>query len=110
MDPKTYPEWQRNLLKQLVSTTKAASAIASHDLSFERSIDTAFDSSLSALTDRLLTTTNELLKFAGHSGEEFDDADDLDNRWGDIVDVVDSLLERAVYYPRQCGDNCRILV
>jgi exosome complex exonuclease RRP6 len=96
MDPKAYPEWQSKLLKQLVSTTRAASVLASHDLSFESSIDSAFNTSLNALTNRLLSTTNSLLKFAGHEGENFSDEEDLQDRWGEAVDVVDSLLERAV--------------
>ena len=73
MDPKTYPEWQASLLKQLVSTTKAASAVGSHDVSFERSIDSKFNSALTSLTDRLLTLSNRLLKFAGSETEDFED-------------------------------------
>ena len=69
MDQKTYPEWQANLLKLLVSTTKAASAVGSHDISFERSIDSEFDSSLTTVTDRLLNLSNRLLKFAGLQGK-----------------------------------------
>jgi exosome complex exonuclease RRP6 len=97
MDPQTYPEWQANLLKLLVSTTKAASAVGGHDISFERSIDVDFDSSLTAVTDRLLSLSNRLLTFAGSTGEEFDDEEDLEGRWGEVVDVVDGLLERAVW-------------
>jgi len=96
MDPKTYPEWQASLLKQLVATTKAASAVGSHDVSFERSIDPQFDSSLRSVTDRLLALSNRLLKFAGSETEEFEDEDDLEDRWAEIVDVIDGLLERAV--------------
>src|SRR5208282_6665642 len=73
MDPKRYPEWQANLLKFLVSTTKAASAVGSQDISFERSIDSEFDSSLTTVTDRLLILSNRLLKFSGLHGEEFED-------------------------------------
>ena len=97
MDPKTYPEWQASLLKQLVSTTKAASAVGSHDISFERSIDSKFNSALTSVTDRLLTLSNRLLKFAGSETDEFEDEDDLEDRWAVIVDVVDGLLERAVF-------------
>jgi exosome complex exonuclease RRP6 len=97
MDPKTFPDWQAKLLKQLVQTTKAASAVGSHDISFERSIDSTFDSNLNAVTDRLLSLSNQLLRFAGLAGEEFEDEEDLGDRWGEVVDVVDGLLERAVY-------------
>ena len=96
MDSQTYPEWQANLLKLLVSTTKAASALGGHDISFERSIDPDFDSSLTAVTDRLFGLSNRLLKFSGAAGEDFEDEDDLESRWGEVVDVVDGLLERAV--------------
>lgn len=97
MDPKTFPDWQAKLLKQLVQTTKAASAVGSHDISFERSIDSTFDSNLNAVTDRLLSLSNQLLRFAGLGGEEFEDEEDLGDRWGEVVDVVDGLLERAVW-------------
>ena len=96
MDPKTFPDWQAKLLKQLVQTTKAASTVGSHDISFERSIDPSFDSNLNAVTDRLLNLSNRLLKFAGLRADEFEDEEDLENRWADVVDVVDGLLERAV--------------
>ena|SRR2546421_6636247 len=96
MDPKIFPEWQAKLLKQLVQTTKAASAVGSHDVSFERSIDPSFNTNLNAVTDRLLTLSNRLLEFTGLKGDEFEDEDDLDNRWEEVVDVVDGLLERAV--------------
>lgn len=98
MDPKKYPEWQSNLLKLLVSTTKAASAVGGHDISFERSIDSEFNSSLTTVTDRLLNVSNRLLKFSGLQGEEFEDEDDLEDRWGEVVDVLDGLLERAVLF------------
>jgi PMC2NT (NUC016) domain len=96
MDAKAYPEWQASLLKQLVSTTRSASAVGSHDIPFERSIDPDFDSSLTAVTHRLLSLTNQLLKFAGSQAEELENEDDLEDRWADIVDMVDTLLERAV--------------
>ena len=98
MDPKTYPEWQASLLKQLVSSTKAASAVGSHDVSFERSVDSKFESALTSVTERLLALSNRLLKFAGSETEEFEDEDDLEDRWAEIVDVVDGLLERAVFF------------
>lgn len=98
MDPKTYPEWQASLLKHLISTTKAASAVGGHDISFERSIDSTFDSSLTTVTGRLLNLSNRLLRFAGSQEEDYEDEDDLEDRWRQIVDVVDSLLERAVIF------------
>ena len=98
MDPKTYPAWQENLLKCLVATTKAASAVGGQDISFERSIDGDFDASLSCVTDRLLNLSNRLLKLAESQEEEYEDEDDMENRWGEIVDVIDGLLERAVHF------------
>jgi PMC2NT (NUC016) domain len=110
MDPKTYPEWQAGLLKVLVATTKAASAVGGHDISFERSIDPDFDSSLTAVTDRFLNLSNRLLKVAGSQEEDYEDEDDLEDRWGEVVDVVDSLLERAVIYNSRAKIYFRILV
>ena len=98
MDPKTYPEWQASLLKHLVATTKAVSAVGRHDITFECSIDPEFDSSLTTVTDGLLSLSNRLLKFAGLQEDEFENEDDIEDRWGDVVDVLDSLLERAVTF------------
>jgi exosome complex exonuclease RRP6 len=100
MDPKTYPEWQKGLLNNLVATTKAASTVAGHDVSFERSTDPKFDAALTAVTDRLRSLTNQVLKFAGLSEDEFEDEDDMEERWVQIVDVLDGLLEKAV--PCRC--------
>jgi exosome complex exonuclease RRP6 len=96
MDPKEYPEWQGNLLKLLVATTKSASTIASHDISFERSVDKDFNDSWLSVTNRLLGLSNRLLEYTGSQVEGFEDEDDLDNRWYSVIDVVDSLLEKAV--------------
>jgi len=96
MDPKIYPEWQGKLLKLLVTTTKAASSVGSHDVSFERSIDPQFNSSIDNVLDRMLSLSNRLLKFGGLREEEFEDEEDLENRWSQVVDVLDGLLERAV--------------
>jgi len=103
MDPKAYPEWQKGLLSKLVATTKAASAVARHDVSFERSIDPKFDALLTATTDRLLSLANQLLRLAGLGEDEFEDEDDIEERWVQIVDVVDGLLENAVWWC--CSDN-----
>jgi exosome complex exonuclease RRP6 len=96
MDSKTYPEWQKGLLSSLVATTKAASAVAGHDVSFERSIDSTFDAALTSVTERLLSVTNQMLKLAGIREDEFEDEDDIEERWVQLVDVVDGLLEKAV--------------
>lgn len=102
MDPKTYPEWQAGLLKLLISTTKAASAVGAHDVLFECSIDREFASAFNVVADKLLHLTNRLLRFAGSQGEDFEDEDSYENRWGEVVDVVDGLLERAVLFVRKC--------
>src|SRR5579859_834735 len=110
MDPKTYPEWQANLFKLLVSTTKAASAVGGHDISFERSIDSDFDVSVTNAIDRLLGLSNRVLQFAGLKGDDFEDEEDLENRWSEVVDVVDGLLERAVRSSMEVANFVRILV
>ena len=96
MDPKAYPEWQGKLLKLLVATTKAASSIGSHDVSFERSINSQFNSSIDKVLDRTLILSNRLLKFGGLREEGIEDEEDLESRWAQVVDVLDGLLERAV--------------
>jgi PMC2NT (NUC016) domain len=110
MDPKTYPEWQGKLLKLLVATTKAASSVGSHDVSFERSINSQFNSSIDNVLDRMLSLSNRLLKFGGLREEEFEDEEDLENRWTQVVDVLDGLLERAARFFLLSSLISRILV
>ncbi|CCJ31212.1 unnamed protein product, partial [Pneumocystis jirovecii] len=80
----------------LVSTTKAVIIIGSHDIDFYRSLNPHFALSLASCNKRLLDLVNSFIQFAS-SGKfgKIEDYEDLNYRWWDIVDVVDSLLEKT---------------
>ena len=76
----------------------AANALGANDLEFHRSLDTDLSKSLDETLKQILSLTTTLLKFADpEKGAqiELNDSEDVDARWGDIIDVVDSLLEHT---------------
>lgn len=83
----------------LVATTRSANGLASEDLSFLRTVDTSVASKLDDNTARLIRLSEELLKsagsFVGQSAPSIEDADDIDISWRGVVDVIDTLLEKA---------------
>lgn len=83
----------------LIATTRTAGQISSEDLGFQRSLNPAVGTLLDEQGSRLLTLARDLLKSATSISElrapSLDDVDDVDNNWRGIVDVVDSLLEKA---------------
>ena len=90
---------QEPLSLSLVRTTKTVSQVAEEDLDFHRSCEPSIGSRLDKQTVRLLGFAKEIL---GSSAEncavvrpQLDDAEDVELNWAEIVDVLDTLLERA---------------
>ena len=85
----------------LVSTTRSASSLASEDLPFHRSLDSSLASRLDRQNARLLGLATGLLGAATATTEtvrpppSLKDVDSVESNWRAVVDVVDSLLERA---------------
>lgn len=85
----------------LVSTTRSASALANEDLPFHRSLDASLGSSLDRQNARLLDLASSLLGAARPATQtvrgppSIRDVEGIENNWRAVVDVVDSLLERA---------------
>ncbi|KAK6443621.1 exosome nuclease subunit [Oleoguttula sp. CCFEE 5521] len=94
-----FPTLQSTLTSALLDTTRSAIALAAEDLPFHRTIDSSLASALDAQNARLLSLTNRLLgsatAHADHVRPTLRDMDDVENNWAKVVDVVDSLLERA---------------
>ncbi|KAK7924337.1 exosome complex exonuclease Rrp6 [Apiospora marii] len=90
---------QEQIQSALVSTTRTANQLAAEDLSFHRSSNPTVDEQLDETSERLLTLSSELLKSATKSTDlkapELEDADDVEVHWSRIVDVIDTLLEKA---------------
>lgn len=78
------------------NTVKSAAIVASNDLAFHRSLDAELSTSLDSCLQRLLGLTTSLLNYATEAEiSPLVDGDDVDARWGDAIDVVDSLLEQT---------------
>ena len=90
---------QDKIQSALVSTTKSANGLANEDLSFLRTVDPAVASKLDDNTARLVRLSEDLLKsagkFVGQRAPSIEDADDIDISWRGVVDVIDTLLEKA---------------
>jgi hypothetical protein len=90
---------QDQIQNALVSTTRTAGQISSEDLSFQRSLNPAIATALDEQSARLLALTSSLLNSAASISEleapRLQDVDDVDISWRGVVDVVDSLLEKA---------------
>ncbi|KAB8292957.1 hypothetical protein EYC80_007321 [Monilinia laxa] len=98
-DTQDFKSLQDEVQAALVSTIKTAGQISSEDLGFHRSLNPEVGNALDQQNARLIALANELLKSAGSvSGLKvptLEDVDDVDNNWRNVVDVVDSLLEKT---------------
>ncbi|KAH9879865.1 hypothetical protein J1614_001889 [Plenodomus biglobosus] len=90
---------QDEISKALVSTTRSASRIGGADIPFQRSLNPHAGAQLDAQNARLLHLAQRLLENAAASsdavGPKLPDAEALDGNWRGVVDVIDSLLEKA---------------
>lgn len=91
---------QEGIQKSLVSTTKAVNRLTAEDLAFQRAVNPDVASQLDEKTARLLGLSTRLLKSAARAcgiqgAPSLEDAEDIDVSWRGVVDVVDSVLEKA---------------
>jgi exosome complex exonuclease RRP6 len=90
---------QDQIQAALLSATRTTSQISSEDLNFQRSLDPSLGTALDEQSARLLALSSSLLKSAASISELeapiLEDVEDIDNSWRGVVDVVDSLLEKA---------------
>ena len=96
-----FKSWQERLQAALISATRTTNRIANEDLSFQRTIDPSVADQLDKSTSRLLGLSNQLLASAtslkpgAKKPRPLEDVDDVDIQWRGVVDVLDSLLEKA---------------
>lgn len=100
-DPvKDFKGFQASLFKSLVAATAAANSIPIEEVGFYRSLDRDFAKDLDHAGSSSLAIGNALLQqCATDSGLEvmnFEDIDDVVQRYGTATDVCDGLLEKAV--------------
>ncbi|TQN68662.1 Exosome complex exonuclease rrp6 [Colletotrichum shisoi] len=90
---------QDDVQAALVATVKSVNRVSAQDLPFLRAVDPSVGEDLDAKTTRILELSTTLLKSAadvcGLNAPDLEDTDDIDMRWRSIVDIVDSVLEKA---------------
>ena len=90
---------QDSVQAALVATTRTAAQISAEDLPFHRSLDPTVATRLDKQNARLLGLAERLLGNAAANTEvvrpKLPDLDAVDSNWRAVVDVVDSLLEKA---------------
>ncbi len=98
-EPQDFKSLQDQIQAALIATTKAASLVSSEDLTFHQSLNPTVGDALIEQNARLLALSSSLLRSAASLSElnvpALQDVDDVDNKWRTIVDVIDTLLEKA---------------
>jgi exosome complex exonuclease RRP6 len=100
MDPaQDFKSMQEQIQAALVKATRSSNSIAAEDLDFQRRSNPAAGDALDEASERLLALSTSLLKSAtkgtNHAAPKLEDADDVDVHWSRVVDVIDTLLEKA---------------
>jgi len=95
----TFKSMKDEISSALIDITRATGKIAAEDLAFQRSINPAVAPQLAKQNKRLLHIIRDLTKNAIASTDiqppQLSDADAIEERWQGLVDVFDSLLEKA---------------
>ncbi|KAK1986459.1 exonuclease [Colletotrichum cereale] len=97
--PQDFKSLQDKVQAALLATVKSVNRVSAEDLPFQRAVNPNVGEDLDAKTTRILELSTSLLKSAaevcGLNAPELEDVDDVDMRWRSIVDIVDSILEKA---------------
>ena len=98
-ETQDFKSLQDQIQAALISTTRTSGQISSEDLGFQRSLNPEVGASLDEQSARLLELSNALLKSAASISElsapALEDQEDVENNWRNVVDVLDSLLEKT---------------
>ncbi|KAI0886987.1 ribonuclease H-like domain-containing protein [Annulohypoxylon maeteangense] len=90
---------QEKIQSALVATTRLTNQIAAEDVNFQRTSNPEVEEQLDDASGRLLALASSLLKSSTKSTDikapNIEDSDEIDVQWSRIVDVVDTLLEKA---------------
>ncbi|KAL2023691.1 hypothetical protein VTK56DRAFT_1405 [Thermocarpiscus australiensis] len=100
MDPsQDFKALRDSVQSALVTVTRSVNGLANEDLQFQRTVHPSVARLLDQKTGRLLELANGVLnsagKFAGQRISPLEDVDDVEIQWRSIVDVIDSLFEKA---------------
>ena len=95
----TFKSMKDEISTALVDVTRATGKIAAEDLAFHQSINPSVAPQLARQNTRLLDVLRTLTKNATTGTDikppQVSDADEIEEKWGGLVDVFDNLLEKA---------------
>ena len=98
-DPSDLKSTQESLTASLVRMSRTVAQLAQEDLSFYRSFNKDAAELIDEQSARMLELTNKLMKTSttdtNVNPPTLTDKDSVDEKWSAVVDVADSLLERA---------------
>ncbi|KAF2000324.1 hypothetical protein P154DRAFT_534681 [Amniculicola lignicola CBS 123094] len=96
---ESFKALQDTISAALVSTTRSATQLSGADIPFQRSLNPALGTVLDEQNARLLRLAQRLLENAAGGadgvGPKLPDVEAIDGNWRGVVDIVDSLLEKA---------------
>lgn len=98
-ETQDFKSLQDRIQAALISTTRTSGQISSEDLGFQRALNPELGARLDEQSARLLALSKDLLKSAASISElrapVLEDQEDVENNWRNVVDVIDSLLEKT---------------
>ncbi|KAJ5574047.1 uncharacterized protein N7459_008474 [Penicillium hispanicum] len=99
MDPAEFAPFQNKLSSTLIQVTRTVNQLSSEDLNFHRTSSAELTKSLDEQSERVLALTSAALKAATAGTDiaapELRDEESVEDNWHGVVDVIDSLLEKA---------------
>lgn len=100
MEPtQDFKSLQDTIQASLVKAVKSVNRITAEDLAFQRTVNPEVADLLDDKSTRFLDLSTRLLKSAanacGLKAPTLDDVEDIDMNWRQVVDIVDTLLEKA---------------
>lgn len=99
MDSTEFAPFQEKLTSTLVQVTRTVGQLSSEDLNFHRTSNAELSESLDEQSARILDLTSSVLKAAtvgtDLTAPILQNEESLEDNWRGVVDVIDSLLEKA---------------
>src|SRR5690606_6029563 len=95
-----FTAFQESAYSSLLAATKTSGSLAAEDLEFATTLDSGFAAALERCNKSILGLAESLLSISGAGTDlprpTLGDKEDIETGWGNVVDVVDYLLEKAV--------------
>lgn len=99
MESAEFAPFQDKVIAAVLNVSRTVGQLASEDLNFHRSSSSEFTELLDEESERVLSLTSAVLKAATAGTDlqapKLKDEESIEDNWRGVVDVIDSLLEKA---------------